>query len=179
MTVGSATGPILEATPLLGEVVTLHVDGRQISVWWGPVGDDDRIATRAGRALTWPTADAAVEAAGRAGWQGMGAEDGDPSIGRSSLDFEPAQAWLRDRRPLDPVSALNLWNFAGDVAGSTGRTWRDRGRIADRCYDKLFAANVPWVFGRTEYRPRWTTTELGCIRRVLNDCVHLLRTELP
>lgn len=165
-------------TPVLGEVVTLHFDARQVSVWWGPVGDEDRIAVRDGRAMTWLTADTAEEAARRAGWRGMGAEDGDPTIGRSSLDVEPAQAWLRGRRPLDPVSALELWNVAVDVARSTGHPWRDRGRIADRCYDKLFAANVPWVFGRPEYRPRWTATELGCIREVLNRCVHLLRTEL-
>ena len=164
-------------TPLLGEVVTLRFDGREIAVWWGPVGDEDRIAVHDGRAMTWPTVDAAEEGARHAGRQGLGADDGDPTIGRSSLDFEPAQAWLRGQRPLDPASALDLWNFAGDVAGSTGRALRDRGRLADRCYDKLFAANVPWVFGQPEHRPRWTGTELGCVREVVNGCVNLLRTE--
>jgi hypothetical protein len=168
-----------EVTPRLGEAVTLHFDGRDIAVWWGPVGDDDRVAVRDGRVLTRPTADAVVVEAQRAGWQGLGAEDGDPSIGCSTLTFAPAQAWLSGQHAnLDPESALNLWNFAGDIARSTGRPWRDRSRIAQRCYRKLFAANVPWFFDLTEYQPRWLANELRCIREVLNEAVHLLRKEL-
>ena len=158
----------------------LRFDGREASVWWGPDGDDrDRVAVHGGRVLTWPTADAAVEHARGAGWRSPGAEDAAPSIGRSTLDFEPAQAWLRGQQAtLDPESALGLWNFAGDVARSTGRTWRDRGRVAERCYRKLFAANVPWFFELTDYLPRWSANELRCIREVLNNAVHLLRTEI-
>jgi hypothetical protein len=171
-------GDIDDVMPRRGEAVTLRFDGREVAVWWGRAGDDDRVAVREGRVLTWPTADAVVEDAHRAGWQGLGAEDGDPGIGRSTLDFEPAQAWLRGQRAtLDPESALNLWNFAGDVAGSTGCPWRDRGRIAERCYRKLFAANVPWFFKLPDFQPRWLANELRCIREVLNNAVHLLRTE--
>lgn len=87
--------------------------------------------------------------------------------------------WLRGRRAaLDTTAALELWNLATDVARSTARPWADRGRIADRCYDKLFAAAVPWVFEVPEYRPRWSADELRCLRRVMSDAVHLLRSEL-
>jgi hypothetical protein len=162
--------------PPRGEVVSLRVDGRERAVWWGPDGDVDRLAVHAGRVLTWPTADACEEHARRMGWAGL--EDGD-GIGRSTLDVEPAQAWLRGRSAvLDPNSALDLWNLAGDVAGSVGRPWRDRGRAADRCYRKLFAANVPYAFDLPSYRPRWLASELRCIRQVLNSGVHLLRTSL-
>jgi hypothetical protein len=165
--------------PRLGEVVTLRFDGREVVVWWGPDGDIDRLAVQAGRVLTWPTADACEEHARRAGWAGLGDEDGDDGIGRSTLDFEPVQAWLRGQRTTPaPNSALDLWNFAGDVAASLGIPWTDRGRLADRCYRKLVAANVPYMFDLTSYQPRWLANELRCIRQVLNSAVHLLRTTL-
>ena len=72
----------------------------------------------------------------------------------------------------------DLWNFAVDLARSTGSRWRDRGRVADRSYEKLVAANVPYVFRLTDYRPRWSANELRCVRQVLDGAVHLLRTEL-
>ena len=165
--------------PRHGEVVTLRFDGREVVVWWGPDGDIDRLAVQAGRVLTWPATDAGEEHARRAGWAGLGDEDRDDGIGPSTLDFEPAQAWLRGQRiTLDPNSALDLWNFAGDVAASLGIPWTDRGRLADRCYRKLVAANVPYMFDLTSYQPRWLANELRCIRQVLNSSVHLLRTTL-
>lgn len=165
--------------PSWGEVVTLRFDDREVVVWWGSDGDIDRLAVQAARVLTWPSADACEEHARRTGWVGLGAEDGDDSIGRSTLDFSPAQAWLRGRRvTLDPNSALDLWNFAGDVAASLGILWTDRGRLADRCYRKLVAANVPYMFDLMSYQPRWLANELRCIRQMLNNAVHVLRTTL-
>lgn len=165
--------------PSRGEVVTLRFDGREVVVWWRSDGDIDRPAVQAARVLTWPSADACEEHARRAGWVGLGAEGGDDSIGRSTLDFGPTQAWLRGRTPtLDPHSALDLWNFAGDVAASPGIPWTDRGRLADRCYRKLVAADVPYMFDLTSYRPRWLANELRRIRQVLNSAVHVLRTTL-
>jgi hypothetical protein len=162
-----------------GESVTVHFDGRDVTVWWGPDSQDrDRVAVRSGRVLTWPTADAAVDEARRRSRIGLGIDD-DGSIQRLALDFEPAHAWLRGQRStLDPNSALDLWNFAADVAASLGLPWRDRGRTADRCYRKLVAANVPYVFDLASFRPRWLADELRCIRRVLSSAVHVLRTAL-
>jgi hypothetical protein len=165
--------------PRLGEVVTLRFDGREVVVWWGPDGDIDRLAVQAGRVLTWTTADAGEEHARRAGWAGLGDEDGDDSIGRSTLDFEPAQAWLRGQRTtLDPSSALDLWNFQWDVAASETGAWPVLGRVERRCHGKLTAANVPWLVGEDVYRPRWTASELRCLRQILSNAVHVLRTAL-
>ena len=177
MTRGGHAGGSAKAPPS-GEVVIVRFDGRELAVWWGPAGTIDRLAVEAGSLLTWPTADACEIHARRAGWTGL-AKEGDHSISRSTLDFQPAQAWLRGQRAaLDPRSALNLWNFAGDVAGSIDRPWHDRGHVADRCYRKLTAANVPFLLDLTDYRPRWQVNELRCIRHILNDAVHMLRTAL-
>lgn len=167
-----------ETAPPHGEVVTLRFDGREVAVWWGPDGDIDRLATRGQRILTWPTADACEEHAERAGWDGLGAEDGDPTITRSTLDFEPAQAWLRGQAALDPDSALNLWNFHWDVQATATGAWPALGRVELRCHGKLTVANVPWLAGEDVYRPRWTAIELRCLRKVLNESVHALRTLL-
>ncbi|RBY86738.1 hypothetical protein DQ244_18915 [Blastococcus sp. TBT05-19] len=158
-----------------GEALTLRFDDREVTVFWGPVGDVDRVAVRDGRVLTWSSPDDCVSDAARHAWRGLGDDD----IGRSAMDFGPAQDWLRGRRPALPTeSALNLWNTAKDVADSVDAPWRDRGPTADRCYRKLFAANVPWVFELEAYRPRWLAAELRCVRTVLGRAVHVLRSEL-
>lgn len=88
-------------------------------------------------------------------------------------------AWLRGAaRAVDPDAALTLWNIATDVAFSLGVQFRDRGLIASGCYEKLLAANLPWVFHRDSYTPRWTPREMRVLRRILNEAVHVLRTAL-
>lgn len=103
-----------DTAPLHGEVVTLRFDGREVSVWWGPDGDIEPLATRCRHILTWPTADA----------------------------------------------------------------WPALGRVENRCHGKLTAADVPWLVGEDVYQPRWTAMELRCLRKVLNESVHALRTGL-
>jgi hypothetical protein len=168
-----------ETAPLRGEVVTLRFDDREVTVWWGPDGDIDRLAARGGRVLAWPTADACEAHAQRVGWTGLGAEDGDATIGRSTLDFEPTQAWLRGQRgTLDPDSALNVWNFHWDMQATATGAWPTLGRVELRCHGKLTVANVPWLAGEEVYRPRWRAIELRCLRGVLNESVHALRMML-
>jgi hypothetical protein len=167
-----------EAIPAEGQVVTVHVDGRAVAVWWGRDGEHDRVAVRDGRMLTWSTAEACAEAAALAGWLDDRDEDEDDVT--PSIATEPVQDWLAGRvTALDPDAALNLWNFAGDVAASTGSTWRDRDWAADRCHTKLTAACVPWLFDRERYEPRWTPIERRRLREVLSAAVHVLRTALP
>lgn len=165
--------------PPCGEVVTVHFECREASVWWGYDGDISRLAVRGGRVLTWPTADACEEHARDANWPGLGAEDGDETITRSNLDFEPVQAWLRGQRAtLEPVAALDLWNFEDDMVASRTRAPRLLHGIGAHCDEKLTAANVPWLVGMDSYSPRWTGRELRYLRRALSDAVHALRTEL-
>ena len=76
------------------------------------------------------------------------------------------------------TAALNVWNLATDVAYSVGRVRGDRGYWADRAYEKLFAAEVPWALGLAAYRPRWTSQELTALRRIEGEAVGLLRTAL-
>jgi hypothetical protein len=80
--------------------------------------------------------------------------------------------------PTRSDTRLEPWNFAGDLATSIGSPWPDRGQLADRCYRKLVAANVPYVFDLTRYQPRWLAHELRCVRQLLNNGVHLLRAAL-
>lgn len=77
---------------------------------------------------------------------------------------------------LDTSSGLNLWNWALDVAASTGQAWDPRGMLVDRCYNKLVAANVPFVFDLESYRPQWTPRQLRALRQVLGSACHVIRT---
>ncbi|WP_211661014.1 hypothetical protein, partial [Modestobacter muralis] len=96
---------------------------------------------------------------------------------RSTTDLDPALRWLRGRAgTLDPVAGLNLWNWAEDVARSTGQPLLPHGGQAAVCYRKLVAANVPWLFELDEFRPRWSARQLTVLRHVLGTAVHLVRT---
>ena len=53
--------------------------------------------------------------------------------------------------------------------------WKQRGTLANRCYDKLFAANVPFFFDLESYRPQWTPLQLRVLRRVLGSACHVIR----
>jgi hypothetical protein len=135
----------------------------------------DCAAARPGRLYTFGSEADCWATANANGW----APDGDPADHDDPLvatDLEPAQEWLRGRRlTLDAGSGLNLWNWATDVAYSTGRPWNNRGELRRRCYNKLFAANVPWVFGVESYHPTWTPRQLRALRADLSQAVHLLR----
>jgi hypothetical protein len=167
-----------ESAPPDGQVVTLRFDGREVSVWWGSDGDIDRLAVRARRVMTWPTAEACEEHGRRAGWTWM--KDDDGAILRDTVDCEPVQAWLRGQRPtLDPVSALNMWNFQWDVTASlTGAYPLPLRRAESRCHTLLTGAHVPWLTGQDSYRPQWTAADLRCLRQVLNRALHDFRTTL-
>ena len=97
--------------------------------------------------------------------------DEEPTV----TDLRPLAEWLHGRRfALDPVAALNAWNLADDVARSLGLPRVDRDRVAQRCYNKLVVANVPWLADRETYVPRWTKHEVRCLRRVLGQAAALL-----
>ena len=91
------------------------------------------------------------------GWPPADADDGVVEV----TDLKPAQDWLRGKRAtLNLQSALDLWNWGGDVAHSAGLPWNDSSALRKNCYDKLFAAAVPWVFKQESYTPVWSPRQL-------------------
>jgi len=94
-------------------------------------------------------------------------------------DLVPAQEWAAGQRFTVPVeSALDLWNWGVDIARSTGRPFVQRGLVRDECYNKLVAAQVPWMFDRAGHRPTWDPAQLTALRGTLNQAVHLIREAL-
>ena len=84
------------ARPLpLGEVVTVVLDGRRSSVWWGPDGDLDRVAVREGRVRTWPTPDACADDARDLGWVG-------PADRCHTMLTAASVPWAFDLAPFEP-----------------------------------------------------------------------------
>jgi hypothetical protein len=169
-----------DVVPVVGRAEGLVFDGRAFFVWWGRGADElDRVGARGGRLLTFPTAEACRWAADEAGWA-HDLDESDEASAESVTDLEPALRWLQGRAgTLDPEAGLNLWNWADDVARSTGRPLLPHGGVAEACYRKLFAANVPWFFELAEYRPVWRPRQLTVLRRVLASGVHVLRASMP
>lgn len=167
------------AGSLRGGPVTVRFDRRMFIVWWeSDASGVDLLESSGDRVRTWATIeeclhDMTTEAASPDG-------SATKALWRERLlDFGPAQDWLGQRRiALDHRSALDLWNFAGDVTVTLQLPQFDRGRLADDCYSKLVAACVPWAFDRTQYQPRWTTREYRRLRQVLGQSVRLIRAAL-
>jgi len=157
-------------------VTAFRLDGREYYVWWQ--NDDfaqDRVLARDGRVL-WYQTGAECLTAGRA--LGLSVEnESEPVV---PMDFDPAVAWAQgggdDQVPAE--SALNLWNFAGDVARGTGVDWSDRNETLDSCYDKLVAINIPWLMGTEDALPTCLRAELSALRQTLADAATLIRQAL-
>lgn len=163
--------------PSRGAPCAVRFDGKLRWYWWGPVGHGwaDPVAAQGDRVLSWETEEECLSDALGRGWE----HDPDQQGDRSTLvsDLTTAQDWLARRRTwLDVEAGLGLWNWAGDVSHSTGGCWNPRGRSVDRCYDKLVAANVPYLFDLDSYRPTWTAHQLTVLRRVLGEAVHVVRS---
>lgn len=162
--------------PESGFVVILRLDQHEEALYWGedPSGND-RFATVGGTLARWQTTTSLEEDAVAYGWtlEGVTAADS-PQV----VDVDRVRGWAAGTRALSPTDALALWNLATDVAYSLGLTFRDRGHLANRCYDKLFASNLPWTMGQESYTPRWTVQELRVLRRVLNSAIHVVRQGL-
>jgi hypothetical protein len=160
--------------PASGYAVLLTLDGAEHALYWGE--DDsgrDRFATLGGRLARWDDLASLDRDAAANGWDLQPIADVDTS---QVVDLERVRRWARGGLgPIDAHEALMLWNIATDVAHSLALTFRDRGHLERRCYDKLFAANLPWVFDLSSYRPVWTPRELRALGRVLAEAVHLVR----
>ncbi|MEV4535755.1 hypothetical protein AB0J82_18205 [Asanoa sp. NPDC049518] len=162
-----------ELVPVEGWVTGLKFDGRLVYLWYGSdPGGQDCVAARAGQVHAFASEDECRATASAQGWPSADGDDGVVEV----TDLEPAQDWLRGKRiALDPQAGLDLWNWGADVAHSTAHSWHTRGVVRDACYDKLFAASVPWVFKLDSYSPTWSPRQLRVLRQVLSRAVYLLR----
>lgn len=172
-------GPRSDAGPLFGEPAGFVFDGVERWVWWGQNLDgEDCVATLRGRVVTFTSAAecrATFPTLSLASGKADDGEDDDPV----AVDLGPGQAWVRRERLTVPVeSVLNLWNLAIDVAYSTGRSFPQRARQHDRCYDKLMAQHSPYLFGLEEYQPVWSARELVVLRETLGRATSVLRATL-
>jgi hypothetical protein len=168
--------------PVEGYPTEVRVDGQTRWLWWGPdETGQDCVASAAGRVLSWESELDCLAAAGSNGWQHAAQERHGAAreSERRPLDLAPAQRWLAgELRRVPHESALSLWNLGTDVAYSLGIDRHDRNRLADRCYDKLFAMTLPWLFVPTKTPGRWSGQELRQLRRQLDEAVHVLRIGL-
>lgn len=161
----------------VGYPVRVVLPGVDRTLWWGAAdagrsagSGEDVVAVDSGRVLAWPTTVECLADTQLRGWA-CAEPDEEPTV----TDLRPLAEWLHGRRfALDPVAALNAWNLADDVARSLGLPRVDRDRVAQRCYNKLVVANVPWLADRETYVPRWTKHEVRCLRRVLGQAAALL-----
>jgi len=170
---------------LNGQPAAVQIDGRTFYAWWGQdrLGNDC-LAHQEGRLEVANTEADMWDTAAVYGWEATGDEapqEQDASGDQDAVvtDVDEVRSWLSGAaRAVPAPAALNVWNLATDVAYSLRRERADRGYWADRAYEKLFAACVPWAVGLASYRPRWARQELTALRRVEGDAVGLLRDAL-
>ncbi|MFC6154343.1 hypothetical protein [Nocardioides yefusunii] len=168
-----------DVLPSPGQAVLIRFDDRDTVVWWGKgEGDREILAAHDGRLLTWDTVEEAVSFAGDADWK-IDWDSGIDSEQNTLMDFTGAQRRLEnDRHPVEPHSAMDLWNFATDVSHTLGIPFHDSGTMADICHEKITKATVPYAFGLDEYALKWTPAEFKVVRRIMADAVHVVRTGL-
>ena len=176
-----APAPRADRVPVDGYPLPLRLPDRDLVLWWGPdEAGTDIVAVKGGRPLTWDTVESCLVDVRARGLPQLDTEedregDDEPQV----MDLRPVAAWLRgESLALDPESALNLWNLAGDLATSVNASWDDRGTIADNCHTKLTAAAVPFLFGLDQYSPRLTPRQLRYLRTRLLAASAMLRTWL-
>gem|GEM_PF-4575254 len=148
------------------------LDGHKYYVRWHQAaeGPDRVVSTKTGQ---WAFADPKSCLSSWPSWRSQ--REDEPEI----LDLDRVTVWLRRQRLSVPVAdLLNAWNWADDVARGLGLPWSDGGALADRCYDKIFAATLPWLVVGGEYTPRWNSREIDCLRRLGTQALTLVRHAL-
>ena len=97
------------------------------------------------------------------------------------LDFDGVLGWIKRKAGLpDFNAALELWNFALDVANTIDVTPTLLGRRRSvTLYAKLFAANVAWAAPEELVGEPWTGAELEALHALLLQAGQLVRTSIP
>lgn len=148
------------------------LDGQKHYVRWHSAADgpDSVVATKTGQ---WAFVDPQSCVSSWPSWRNH--REGESEV----IDLDEVTAWLRRQRLSVPCEdLLNAWNWAGDVASGLGLRWVDRGALADRCYDKLYAASLPWLVVGGNYTPRWNSHEIDFLRRIGMQAITLVRQGL-
>lgn len=90
-----------------------------------------------------------------------------------SVDVDRARALVGYEMTRDEIDVvITAWNALDDLTKSLGVPLGFSGRLANRCYDKLFwGLNLEAVTPTGEwYRPAWQPRELAKIDQVLREC---------
>ena len=90
-----------------------------------------------------------------------------------SVDVDRARALVGYEMTRDEIdTVITAWNSLDDLTKSLGVPLGFSGRMANRCYDKLFwGLNLQAVTPPGEwYRPAWQPRELAKIDQVLREC---------
>ncbi|MCB0911076.1 MAG: hypothetical protein KDB60_05590 [Propionibacteriaceae bacterium] len=90
-----------------------------------------------------------------------------------SVDVDRARAVVGYRMSREEIAAvITAWNALDDITKSLGVPLGFSGRLANRCYDKLFwGLNLESVTPPGEwYVPAWRPRELAKIDQVLREC---------
>jgi hypothetical protein len=155
------------------DMSAFNLDGQKHYVRWHLAlnGPDNVVATATGQ---WAFRDPQSCAASWPGWRSH-FEDDEPEV----IDLDEVTVWLRRQRLSVPAEGLlNAWNWADDVARGLELRWVDGGALADRCYDKLFGASLPWLVVGGSYTPRWNAREIDFLRRIGTQALTLVREGL-
>jgi len=180
VTAGARPSQTDAVVPATGQPAGIVIDGRTVYLWWGPESaeGEDVVASVDGRVRLWVSEQECWAAAAAAGWATEGGFDADEPL--ELQDFSATEEWIAGKRTtVEPISALELWNFAGDIARSAGRPWdQPSGDLSWDCYNELLAANVPWAFDLEEYTPRWSPRELTALRGILTQALAIVRGAL-
>jgi hypothetical protein len=150
-------------------VAAFKIDDVTRFVWWQPDDHGNDAVVAADRRIIWFYSEARCRNEGEA--RGLPLDDESPSV----QDFDLVLTWLAEVGDVPHESALNLWNFAGDVGRGTGVALLDHDAVRDRVYDKLFHANVPWVDGAERALPDWSDQELTVLRITLESAASFVR----
>lgn len=93
-------------------------------------------------------------------------------------DMDKVQRMIDLRQPLDACVILEIWNIAGDLAGSVKTSFLGdlKDDLTDQIYDKLFYGNnLPEINTSGKiYTPQFTEEEWQKLKDILTDAISVI-----